>query len=63
MAKYIVGYCSECGKETKHIKIECEDSVPWRLFETVITCGFGLLFDRTYKCECTKCGEINDIRK
>ena len=42
MAKYIVGYCSECGKETKHRKLECEDSVPWRIFETVVTAGWGI---------------------
>lgn len=63
MGKYLIGYCSECRKETKHIKLECEDSVPWRIFETVTTLGWGLLFDRAYKCECTKCGEINTIRK
>ena len=55
--------CSECGKETKHRKLECEDSVPWRIFETVVTAGWGLLLDRDYKCECTKCGEINTITK
>ena len=63
MTKYIVGYCSECGKETKHRKLECEDSVPWRIFETVVTAGWGLLLDHDFKCECTKCGEINTITK
>lgn len=63
MPKYIVGYCANCHKETKHLKLYCEDSVPWRIFETVITLGWGLLLDHEYECECTKCGEINTLRK
>lgn len=63
MAKQIVGYCPECGEETKHTKLECTESLPWRVFEVVTTMGFGLLFDRTYKCECSRCGKINEITK
>ncbi len=63
MAKYLVGYCSECGKETKQQKLECEDTLVWRAFETVVTLGWGLLLDHEYKCECSVCGEINTIRR
>ena len=63
MAKYIIGYCSNCHKETKHLKLQCEDSVPCRIFETVVTLGLGLLLGYEYKCECTKCGEINTLRR
>lgn len=63
MAKYIVGYCSKCGKKTKHRKIACTESLAWRAFEVITTAGFGLLFDRNYECECTICGEINTITK
>lgn len=63
MAKYIVGWCPECGKDTKHLKLECKDSVAYRVFEAVSTFGWGLLLDHSYKCECTKCGEINTLSK
>lgn len=63
MAKYMVGYCRNCGKETKHCKIEGKDSVPYRIFETVVTLGWGLLLDHDYKCECAICGEINTLTK
>lgn len=63
MAKYMTGYCEKCGKETKQLKLEGEDSIPYRIFETVVTCGWGLLLDHDYKCECTRCGEINTISK
>ena len=63
MAKYMTGYCWSCHKETKQEKIECEDSVPYRIFETVFTLGFGAALPHDYKCECTRCGRINTISK
>ena len=63
MSKYMVGYCWTCAKRTKHRKLECKDSVPFRIFEAVFTCGFGLLLDHDYECECTVCGEINTLTK
>ena len=63
MVKYIIGYCDECGKETKQQRLERVDSVPWRISAAIFTVGIGLLFDRAYRCECTKCGEINTITK
>lgn len=63
MKKTLVGYCSNCGRQTKHTVVECEDSLPWRIFETVTTLGWGLLLDHEYKCECSRCGEINTITK
>ena len=63
MGKYLIDYCPECGKRTKHLKLECHDSVPWRVFETVVTFGWGLLLDHDYECECAICGKINTIRK
>lgn len=64
MAKYKVGYCQECGRETKHIILECEESLGWRIFENFFT--FGLIaasFGYDYKCECIKCGQINTLHK
>ena len=63
MAKYMTGYCWDCAKTTKHQVIECEDSVPYRIFETVFTLGFGAALEHGYKCECTRCGEINTLYK
>lgn len=63
MAKKMVGYCWNCGCETKHEVLEAEDSVPWRVFETVVTMGFALLTPHDYKCECTRCGKINTLTK
>ena len=63
MGKYLIDYCPECGKRTKYLKLECQDSVPWRVFETVVTLGWGLLLDHEYECECAVCGTINTIRK
>lgn len=61
MKKNTVGYCWNCGEETVHRVIECEDSAIWRTFETILTCGFGALFEHDYKCQCTKCGKINTL--
>lgn len=63
MSKTIVGFCPHCYKTTQHKVIECSDTVPWRTFEAIVTLGFNLLFDRDYHCECTKCGNINTIRR
>lgn len=63
MTKYMTGYCWHCAKTTKHQVLECEDSVPYRIFETVFTLGFGAMLEHGYKCECTRCGEINTINK
>ena len=63
MPKYMAGYCWECCKNTKQQVVEAEDSVGWRIFETVFTLGFALATPHDYKCECTKCGRINTIRK
>lgn len=63
MQRYMVGYCFECGEKTKHKVIECEDSVGWRVFETVITVGLSLVMPHNYQCECTKCGKINTLSK
>ena len=61
--KNLVAYCSKCGRETRHVVIEAEDSLAWRVFETVVTAGWALLTDHDYKCECTRCGEIRTISK
>ena len=63
MAKYMVGYCWSCARRTKQRKIASKDSVQFRIFETIVTCGFGLLLDHDYECECAVCGEINTITK
>jgi hypothetical protein len=63
MSKYMVGYCWTCAKRTKQRTLECKDSALFRAFEAVVTCGFGLLLDHDYECECTVCGEINTITK
>jgi hypothetical protein len=63
MAKYMTGYCHHCGKTTKHQVIECEDSVPYRIFETVATLGFGAMLEHDYKCECAKCGNITTLER
>ena len=64
MKKIVVGYCDRCNKETKHNVIECKDSVGERVLENILTLGLiGLIDGRQYKCECTRCGEINDIYK
>lgn len=61
MKKLTTGYCDECGKYTKQIVIECNDNLPTRIFETVITLGLAATTERRYECECTKCGEINTL--
>lgn len=64
MKRYMVGYYPECGKKTKHEILECKDSIPWRILETVMTAGWALLaLDHEYYCECSKCGQINTLRK
>ena len=64
MKKHIVGYCDTCERETKHNVIECEDSLGERIWENIITFGlFNVYSYRWYKCECTRCGEINTIHK
>lgn len=64
MKKYVVGYCDRCEKETRHFVIECEDSIGERIWENIITFGLvNAVSYRCYKCECTKCGQINDIYK
>ena len=63
MKKYMVGYCPECGKKTKHEILESKDSIPWRIFEIVMTAGWALAFDHEYYCECSKCGQINTLRR
>lgn len=63
MKKYMVGYCWDCCEHTKQKVFECHDSVPYRIFETVFTLGFGAILPHDYECECTKCGKINTIRK
>lgn len=44
MAKEIVGYCQTCGRKTRHRVVECHDSVPERIFETIITMGWSIHF-------------------
>ena len=61
--KYTVGYCDECGENTRQRVIECKDSVAERIFETVVTLGWSLLYSRDYSCECSRCGNINTISK
>ena len=61
MRKNKVGHCWNCGENTIHRVIECKDSVTWRIFEIVATCGVGTLFEHDYKCQCTKCGKINTL--
>lgn len=63
MSKYMVGYCWNCAKRTKHKVIEPVDSTAWRVFETIATLGFALLSFHDYECECTVCGDINTLRK
>ena len=61
--RHMVGYCPECGKKTKHRVIECQDSLPYRVFETVFTLGFAAALPHDYECECTRCGTINTLTK
>ncbi len=63
MQKYMAGYCWTCCEDTKQEVIEAVDSAGWRVFETVFTLGLALATPHDYKCECTKCGRINTLRK
>ena len=46
MIKYLTGYCKNCHKQTKQIKIECEDNLATRIFETVFTLGLLAMEER-----------------
>lgn len=59
--KYLVGYCDNCGKITKQEVVKCEDSTGERLLFGIFTLGFSEALGHSYRCECTKCGEINKI--
>ena len=61
MSKTLVGYCFNCGKDTKHKVIQCEESLGWRIYENILTFGLIAAMGYDYKCECTRCGEINTI--
>ena len=63
MNKYMVGYCCKCREKTKHKVIECEESIRFRVFETIITMGWAIAMPHDYHCECTKCGKINTLTK
>lgn len=64
MAKYMTGYCCECCRETRHVVIECTENLGWRIFENLFTLGaIAAGFGYDYKCECTRCGEINTLHK
>ena len=63
MKKYVVHFCFDCGEETKHEVLECKDKVPYRIFETVFTFGFGAMLPHYYKCECQNCGRINTVHR
>ena len=63
MPKYMAGYCWDCNKDTKQKVVEAVDSVGWRVFETVFTFGMAAALPHDYKCECTRCGHINTLRR
>jgi hypothetical protein len=62
MKQSTVGYCWKCRKNTEHKVIECQDSVRQKVFETIFTHGFSLLFPRNYSCKCAECGNIQTLR-
>lgn len=64
MTKHKVGYCQKCRRETKHIILECEEHIGWRILDNILTFGaIAAFFGYDYKCECTKCGTINTLHK
>lgn len=59
--RYLVGYCRNCHKNTKQEIIRCGEPFAERLFLGLITLGISEIAGHTYQCECTKCGEANNI--
>ena len=59
--RYLVGYCSNCGKTTKHEIIRCDMPIILRIFVGIASGGVSEACGYKYQCECTKCREINDI--
>lgn len=52
MNKEIAAYCRCCHKITKHKVINCEETLGWRIFETIISAGLLTAFKYDYDCEC-----------
>lgn len=63
MAKEIVAYCWNCGRDTRHIKLQCEDTPLERIFFGLATAGMSELMGHDYKCECTRCGFIHTVSR
>lgn len=62
MARYLCGYCLECGKVTKQEVVHCNEGILERIGIAIFTSGFSeLLGDHDYSCKCTECGSINTI--
>lgn len=60
--KSVVAYCPNCNKKTKHVPIQCNEGLGWRIFENIFTFGAIAASGYNYECECSKCGEINTIK-
>ena len=59
--RYLVGYCSTCGKNTKQEVIRCDMPIILRLFLGISSGGVSEACGYSYQCECTKCRETNNI--
>lgn len=59
--KYLVGYCWTCCKKTKQEIIRCDMPIVARLFLGIASMGVSEACGYSYQCECTKCGETNNI--
>ena len=59
--RYIVGWCRNCGKQTKQEIIRCTMPIVARLFVGIASFGVSEACGYAYQCECTKCGEANII--
>lgn len=35
--KNVVAYCPNCNKKTKHVPIQCNEGLGWRIFENIFT--------------------------
>lgn len=63
MPKFMAGYCWSCCENTKQEIIDTKDLKAYRIFEAICTLGLSFAFPVDYRCECTKCGQINTLQK
>lgn len=61
--RQLVGYCPTCGTRTIHKIIQCDITLPARVFFAIISAGMSEMAGYKYHCECTKCSSINTISR